>query len=76
MSPAEEIEQQWIGYVENEFSMQTTDLTIPQHFMLIDNAVDLASRLKLILILVDDNYIFTVDKRAETTTHRPGPENL
>lgn len=52
-------EQQWISYVENAFIAQSSNVTVPQNFMPLSGAVNLALRLGVTLILVDENFIFT-----------------
>ncbi len=64
MSRIEQTEQRWVGYVETVFSAGRADVTIPQDSISLDRAVNLAMRLKVTLILADNNYTFAVVESA------------
>lgn len=59
MSQLNGSEQQWMKYVENELGAGKLDVTLPQKFIHIDNAINLALKLNVTLILADQNYVFT-----------------
>ncbi len=60
MSEVEQAEQRWVGYIETAFATGRADVTVPQDSLSLDNAVNLAMRLKVTLILADNNYTFAV----------------
>ena len=58
MTEPEHTGQQWVRYVEDEFAMNRHHVTLPQNSISIDDAVNLAFRLNIELILVEDSFIF------------------
>jgi hypothetical protein len=60
MSRVEQTERRWASYIETALNAGRADVTVPQDSLSLDNAVNLAIRLKVTLILADNNYIFAV----------------